>query len=393
MTGKARKHKRKQNGYTLIELLLVVVVIAVLAALAVKTYRDKAASDRINIAALNIQHVLEAAMSYNVANNGLWPEINWNGISSSCASGTNVTDQNFVQNYLPNESNQSNFGASLCWSGDDPNDPTKAQKGKRFWVAMNVGSDTDAPNTAARIAARLPNAIITNDPSQETAPINNICAQGSACYVKAVVTVPSASTEKNQMYVAGVGNCDPAINNTIKQPGSGTEVFCQRTTLGEQYPDQLSKNTSDSLSQYTVSFQCKPGEIPDLYATPNFLIMDRDSRSQNFIAEPLYTLSGIPQDQETYSKICDATTPANGVVSCTLSVQASYNGQNGGPDNMDIVGCTKTTSDAGVCQCQPTVSDGSCPNLPGAVGASYIAVCNPASSSSTLASRTVVNNW
>jgi prepilin-type N-terminal cleavage/methylation domain-containing protein len=390
MIGLHHNYKRKQNGYTLIELLLVVIVIAVLAALAVKTYRDKAASDRINIAALNIQHVLEAGMSYNVANAGLWPVINWS--ASGCASGDSVDDKNFVKNYLPNESNQSNFGTALCWSGDDPNDPTKAQKGKRFWVAMNVGSDTDAANTAARIAARLPNAIITNDPSQEsTTTPNNSCASGQPCYVKAVVTVPSASVENNHMYVAGVGNCDPALDHTIQQPGSGVGVSCQRTTLGEQYQSQFPGDTDDSLSQYVISFECNPGEIPNLYATPNFLLMDRDSRSQNFIAEPLYTLSGVPQDNATYSKICDDTTPASGVVSCTLSVQASYNGQNGGPANMDIVGCT-TKTNGKVCQCQMTVAGG-CPNLPGAVGASYIAVCNPASSSVALTGKDNLNKW
>ena len=153
-------NRRKQDGYTLIELLLVVTVIALIAALGVKTYRDKAASDRINIASLNIQHVLEAGMSYNVANQGLWPKNNWN----PCNPSASAQDKDFVNTYLPNESNQSNFGSPLCWNGDDPGgDPKLAQQGKRFWVALNVGSDATAATTAQRIAARLPNAIITNE--------------------------------------------------------------------------------------------------------------------------------------------------------------------------------------------------------------------------------------
>lgn len=395
------KNRRKQNGYTLIELLLVVTVIAVIAALGVKTYRDKAESDRINIAALNIQHVLESAMSYNVANSGKWPENNWN----PCSAGAAVQDQNFLKDYLPNESNQSNFGSPLCWSGDDPNDPSKPQKGPRFWVALNVGSDDTAIKTAQRIAARLPNAIIAPDPSVEQSTTQNSCTAGAACYVKAVVSVPSASTTAAQLTLAGAGNCDPSISSqggdAAQQPGSGTGVFCKRTTLYDQFSGTSATVSGgdaslDSLWQYEIDFQCKPTETPNVYVTPNFVRMDRFSgqvkgKTVYTTPDPMYELSGAPQlnpyadathptppyyvDYRTY---CPAIPNPDGTVQCKVTMVATYNYENNTP--LVAVGCTSHMQDEHICTCMTVGSDGSggCADRPGTVGASYIAVCNPA---------------
>ncbi len=394
-------HRRKQNGYTLIELLLVVTVIALIAALSVKTYRDKAQSDRINIASLNIQHVLESGMSYNVANNGLWPKKNW----SPCNSGANIDDTVFVQNYLPNESNQSNFGSPLCWNGDDPSDTTLAQKAKRFWVAMSVGSDQSSVNTAARIAARLPNAIITNDPSNESSPPDNKCTEGQTCYVKAVVSIPSASTTNNKTYVSGAGYCDSNISHGTSQSGSGSGVSCQRTTLATQFPEQASSDTNiDSLSQYEIDFQCKAGEIPDVYVTPNFVRMDRykgtaGGEKMNTSVDPMFELSGAPEINPyptsttparppyymDYHQYCNPTT-ADGSVQCFVTMVATFGFQNGSP--AVTVGCTTHMQSLGLCSCIPVNSGGGggCASDPGAIGATYTALCNPTSSAKLSAS-------
>lgn len=384
-------NRRKQNGYTLIELLLVVTVLALIAALAVKTYRDKAQTDRINIAALDLQHVLEAGMAYNVANTGSWPEAN---SATPCVKAS--TTDTFTTDYLPNSSNQSNYGTYFCWSGDDPT--YGKQKAKRFWVAMPITDNdlTTATNTAKRIAARLPNAVATGNPADNsTTP--SPCTT-SACYVRAEVSVPSASSTLQNTYIAGSGNCDPSIannggvNGDGQQPGIGTGVFCKRTTLGEQFSAAAgsSYTDNDSLSQYEIDFQCKPGETAHVNVTPNFLKVDRYSKPGLF-AENIYQLSGMAND----SSDCVST---NGQVKCTVNMMANVGAQ--GSAAALTIGCKDEYSNPGnfsgtsLCVCgSPWNTDKSkpytgCPDQTGAIGASYVAVCGPAAAPPT----SLVNN-
>ncbi len=369
-------NRRRQNGYTLIELLLVVTVLALIAALAVKTYRDKAQTDRINIAALDVQHVLEAGMAYNVANAGSWPEAN----STTPCVKANTTDT-FTTDYLPNSSNQSNYGTYFCWSGDDPT--YGKQKAKRFWVAMPIIDNdlTTATNTAKRIAARLPNAVATGNPSDSSATPSPCTT--SACYVRAEVSVPSASSTLQNTYIAGSGNCDPSIANNGgvdgdgHQPGIGTGVFCRRTTLGEQFDAAKSAYPGDdSLSQYEIGFQCKPAETPYVNVTPNFFRANRFSTA-GWTEPNIYQLSATASD----SANCKST---NGQVTCTINLIASHDAQ--GTDKELEIGCKDEYAALGICSCgfpwNDTTKKG-CPEKPGAIGASYVAVCGPAATPPT----------
>ncbi len=356
-----KKNRCNQAGYTLIELLLVVAVISLIAALGVKTYRDKSESDRINIAALNIQHILEAGISYNVANKGLWPKNNWN---PSCSP---PQDDDFVKNFLPNESNQSNFGTPVCWSGDgNPNDPTQEQKANRFWAALTTGKDANAINLAKRIAARLPNAIITNNPSQEGATPTNT-----------VVTMPGGSSENSSTYVAGMGYCDGAKSAGEKQDGWDKETSCTRTTLGEQYPTKAAEYSADnSMGQYAIQFTCKPNEIPSVYITPNYLQMERSSTQTS----PMYEIKvANNKRQDTLGNIIPDCDPpiANGQAKCVVTLNATFGSiSESGKNYITDVGCTDNYAEKGLCICPQNGCSGGGTVRPGYVGASYIAVCS-----------------
>lgn len=368
------KNKYKQNGYTLIELLLVVTVIAVIAALAVKTYRDKSESDRINIAALNIQHVLESGMSYDVAK-GYWPKQNW-GVP--CPTGSGIQDQDFVKYYLPNESNQGNFGTPLCWSGDDPNTPTVPQKAPRFWVAMQVPG-ANPSNTALRIAARLPNAIITSTPTVEPSTPTNTCATGSLCYVKAAVSVPSATPIPQKSYVSAVGQCDPS-KGQVGETGSVADAICKKTNLSTQFPGITKYQNDDSLSEYEIDFTCKTNEVGSVYVTPSFLKTDRDTK---------YTTSSPFYDLTVSSVNCQVQGNAQ---QCFVTFGAATGAEAGTP--ADAVGCQQKYIDAGlnICTCYSTTNTHTCGNEPGAIGGSYIAVCS-AKTSQNLADDSSHKIW
>lgn len=65
----------KQLGFTLIEILLVIAILAVLAGLSISTYQKHASSAKVNVAALEIQGILQSASAYYTANNA-WPAAN-----------------------------------------------------------------------------------------------------------------------------------------------------------------------------------------------------------------------------------------------------------------------------------------------------------------------------
>ncbi len=381
--------RRKQKGYTLIELLLVVTVIAFIAALGVKTYREKAALGPNQYCRTEYPTCFRIRQCLTTSPNQDF------GRKKIGIPARPQYSQDFVLNYLPNESNQSNFGTALCWNGDDPNDPKKTQQGKRFWVALDIGSDATAVKSAQRIAARLPNAIITNTPDTEcSADQNNNCntCDGSTeCYVKAAVSIPSVVSQNNA-YVAGAGYCDPTKSTSDSQGGSGTGVSCQRMTIKDQFPNNSITNpAAPSIFQYLISFQCKPGEIPQIYATPGFVTMDRypgGDKSNTYIVEPMYSLSVVPAQDPDATDLCINTspTPSNGVVSCKLTLHGAYDAQNG--EGIDDVGCTDSMQTDGICKCPyQSTNVKHCPNNLGSIGASYIAICNPPNSFKVAESR------
>jgi prepilin-type N-terminal cleavage/methylation domain-containing protein len=389
-----KKNKYKQSGYTLIELLLVVAVLSLIAALGVKTYRDKSESDRVNIAALNLQHVLESGIAYNAANKGLWPKNNWNPCNSTAPNNTPPQDDNFVKNYLPNESNQSNFGVPVCWSGDgDSNDVSKKQKANRFWAAVTTGTDTNAINLAKRIAARLPNAIITNDPNKESSTPTNTCDGTNPCFVKAVVAMPAGSGGNAPTYVAGMGYCDGSVNAGIDQQGWDNNVKCIRTTLGDQFGTKAGNFASNnSLGQYAIKFSCNTNETPSVYITPNYLQMERSSTQTS----PMYEIkvaSHQDADGNTVYADCDPLT-ADGQAKCVITLKATFGAiAESGKNWITDVGCTDDYDALGLCLCPRDANGNSnCKGggtvRPGYVGASYTAVCSSEASKTMAANRT-----
>lgn len=383
---------KKHSGYTLIELLLVVAVIALIAALGVKTYRDKAQSDRINLAALGMQHVLESAMAYNVANKGHWPTQNWN--SNDCLI-SNVASDPFVQTYLPNQNYQSNFGTHYCWSGNDQNNEPTAPL---FWVAMPVPA-TDAPEAtdfAKRIAARLPNAIITDNPSVSSTG-SNYC-NNNPCYVKAAVAVPSLTTNNNGFLLVGMGYCmpqDPNNSNYVSDPLLGPHFPAIAGIPGGVQCTQLAgdfngQKDEQRRAQYVVNFTCNNAtDLPYVYITPNFLTTPRYNPNDGF--HTLYGNNSSFLDRMQVQRFSNGSSPniwenlpqANSTCtpienlstqfSCSFAMDATSYRVEGDPLNPS----TNTPGYSVAHKGPGYAGQGSdkSPQNPGAVGATYVAAC------------------
>lgn len=236
----------KTRAFTLVELLLVIAVISILAAVGIMSYRRYFQVNRIDKVAISMQHVLEAAMAFYVDNDA-WPSDN------SC-DGPGPTQQEFINNYLPNASYRSYYGTNYCWEAAGNIDPKRL-----FWVALNIpGAGSDRINIAKRLASRLPNAITTSDPASPD-PTPPPCDNNN-CYVRAEITVPGASTNAVQsVSLAASGDCH---SNTTTPNASNTGSCADTSSSGTQ--------------QYTITFDsCPVGTAPNLRINPNFITVPR----------------------------------------------------------------------------------------------------------------------
>lgn len=245
------------RGYTLIEMLFVIALIAVIASFAIATYRSHAQTERIDKAAIEMQQVLEAALTFHAINHH-WPENN-NQIPQ-CYPNQNPRLRNFIQHYLPNSNVIDNFGKPFCWGSRGGNDRIKAL----FWVAISVPNQNE--NMAKRIAARLPNAIVTSEPNRLSVPAPPCNPMG--CYVRAEVPRPGAQVNENHDFFVSSGVCKTSQKIITKQS------ICEDTNVpGQQI--------------YKITFRaCPTGMVPQVVAAPNFLTMPPAQ-----ISNPIYQLN------------------------------------------------------------------------------------------------------
>ncbi len=156
--------RKNYNGFTLIELLFVIAIIGVLASLGVSMAEKKAEEFKIKKAALQVQYVLEAGLSY-YADNKKWPLDGYSQrydtkgfpYANNCTDATDTDFRNFCDNYIG--SGYKNIGPALR------NDPW-GQQPYSWWTLSTGGSYTTGrftvqvktPNVkiAQRLAALLP---------------------------------------------------------------------------------------------------------------------------------------------------------------------------------------------------------------------------------------------
>ncbi len=285
---------KQHNGYTLIELLLVIAVLSVMASLAILTVRKNTDNRRIDQAALEMQHVLEAALAYRVDQDS-WPPAN-NTLANGCTASSTV--DTFINTYLPNGTYTSNYGAHFCWSSKTPGD-----KGPLFWVALKMPFSDATRNyqTATQIAARLPNALAVVNPAVSTRNSANTCTSGStACYVRSEVVIPAASSEHDGNRVAGMGYCNPTQGGA--QPGSSDDVSCTQGSSGDQY---------------VIKFSCPDGEKGQVYTFANFY-----KAAALRQANPPTILTVL--STSTHRDTCHESPAGSSQYMCTISIIAEY---------------------------------------------------------------------
>ncbi len=248
---------QKKRGYTLIEMMLVIAVIAIIASFSLMMYKKYSETARVDKVAIETQHVLEAALAYNVDHQA-WPAEN-NG--SDCSTTAPDKNEPFVKNYIPNQNTQSTYGSYFCW--DKAGSSAGESKNRLFWVAMKVPGAS--LTLAKRIAARLPNAITTSELQQTEEQTTAPACTTSSCYVRTEVVQPGASsnTSSGSGSIIASGNCPTTNTNGVNANKNSSTC----TLLDD-----------NNESEYEISFNaCPSGDVPRTTVFPNFISAPKGS--------------------------------------------------------------------------------------------------------------------
>lgn len=243
--------KKAVHGYTLFEILLVLVVLSAISSLAILHYRLDSQTERTQKAAAETQHVLESALAYYV-DHQQWPQYDGDGSharSPDCAKLA-VSDQDPFKPYLANQSNASSMGGFFCW-GPDVDSP------HLFWAALLAPGK--GPAMARRIAGQLPNAVITPNPLDNAQSRQDQCAADQDCYVRSEVPLPAAvpSPPVALVQVAAIGYCLP--------DGEDPAGHCHHLSGGD----------------YVIDLKCAGEAQGEVVLTPNFWSAGVDDTGQS----------------------------------------------------------------------------------------------------------------
>lgn len=267
--------KHHAHGFTLFETLIVIAILSVIAALAILTYRKKEVGFKVDKTAIEMQHVLEAAMAWHV-DHSAWPDNN-SGETCATAAPTAPTLTPFVSDYLPNANNQSSYGSYYCWQ--------QTTSGNLFWVALQLpGADY---LTAEQIAARLPNGVAIDDPLINDPTGHECTSEDDYCYVRAEVTAPQSGGGVSSDLVTAAGYCNP------------------------NSPDPAGHCTHTTGSSYTINFNCPASKTGEVILTPNFW-EGGGNETQGYFTP--YSASVNQQDRCTSDGPCSLTVTINGEV-------------------------------------------------------------------------------
>lgn len=193
--------KRYHSGFTLVEMMLVLVIISMILVMSIGYMQQKTLTMRINRTSAQMQQILNAAMAYYVSN-GAWPA------NVACLQGTG---SGCSQQYLPKVL-KSPWGQS--YDGKSLNAVFYA------WTPITTGNATTANSYATSIAGGLPLAYATKDYT----PPNQVACSTSTCYVVATVNIPgqtlNTATAVNFAGTYTHGGCVPVPECPVDKDGT-----------------------------------------------------------------------------------------------------------------------------------------------------------------------------
>lgn len=248
---------RHMKGFTLIEILLVLTIISATLYLLLGYSQQKAYQMRVDRTTAQMQQILNAGLSYYVAN-GQWPIANGTALDM-----TNNPDNLQINNYLPYGVIISNpWGGGAYYIYTDPN-------GRAFTVYTSISSvsSSRASSAAKMVAGSLPMASTTatagNPPPIGTTP--QCTNANTTCWVSASVNIPGQNlnnaTAVNFTGTVRHGGCVPVPVCPVDSNGNTMTPQVQIIPVSVSgYNDPL-QNTVYPITSFTA-YARGPSTLP-----------------------------------------------------------------------------------------------------------------------------------
>lgn len=203
------------KGFTLIEMLLVMVIISIVLVMGVNYLQQRALNMRIDKTTTQMQQILNASLAYYIAN-GRWPQ--------------NMSE--LYGFYIPGPIT-SPWGSDytlVAYAPPNPNPPPATLALPLMYVYTPVTAGASTPSVANIIAGSLPLAYATAASGSSSAPpaSGTACSGSAACNVVAAVNIPGQNLNNaSAVNFAGVyhnGACVPAPQCPV-DPNSGITML------------------------------------------------------------------------------------------------------------------------------------------------------------------------
>lgn len=206
--------RNRMKGFTLVETLLVLVIISAVLYMGLNYFQQKSFQMRLDRTTLQMQQILNAGLSYYVANN------RWPVTTPGVAINLTTTPANLLQSngYLP-------AGVTIAnpWGGANYFIYTDANS-RLFTVytSITTGATGLAPSAARIVAGTLPLAYTSLAPPP--AVMTACAAASTTCFVVASVNIPGQNLNNaTAVNFAGVyrhGGCVPVPTCPVDASGA-----------------------------------------------------------------------------------------------------------------------------------------------------------------------------
>lgn len=247
---------RRTNGFTLIEMMLVMVVVGLLLMMSIRFLQQQALSTRIDRTSTQMQQIVNAGMAYYVAN-GFWP--------------AKLAD--LQGPYLPSQNLMSPWGHDYLVGSQSikTGNPPTASTPPLFYAWTTIAAGEQTASIAATIAGNLPMAYTTSAISNTTTPPPNtpLCTpDATQCSIVAIVNIPGQNLNNaTAVNFAGVyhnGACVPVPQCPVDANGNtmAPEIIVVPVSVSGVYnpPQTSNSGMAYPIISYTA-FATKIGSI------------------------------------------------------------------------------------------------------------------------------------